>query len=156
MTRPSPYLTTLTTLVLMSASPTARAQSSTNGTASADDSTSECPELRGLTSRLTGELAKCSSTVAERDGQVAELRRQGRADAAVIAGLRVELEEERVLRRSQPSPLRVTGWTLAAGCVATLATAGARWALTDTLDVWLLAVGGVQCVGGGLALTWGE
>ena len=115
-----------------------------------------CEELRGLNDRLRTSLTECSSAVVEQAAIVGELRRGARSDAAIIAGLRVQVEDARVDLRSRPSVPGVVGRTLATSCVVGLAVAGARYTLTEAVDVWLLVVSGAQCVGAGVALSWGE
>jgi len=158
MHAPRHWPTLLMTLALATAPRALAAQSSppTSSGSSETTTTGPCDPVEAEADALAQALARCEGDVRERDGRLAAGAGRTRADAAIIAGLRVEVEDVRVDLRSRPSVAGVVGRTLATSCLVGIAVAGARYTLTETVDVWLLVVSGAQCVGAGVALGWGE
>ena len=156
MHAPRHWPTLLMTLALATAPRALAAQSSPPTSSGSSETTRRCDPVEAEADALAKALARCEGDVRERDGRLAAGAGRTRADAAIIAGLRVEVEDVRVDLRSRPSVAGVVGRTLATSCLVGIAVAGARYTLTETVDVWLLVVSGAQCVGAGVALGWGE
>lgn len=150
-----PTLLTLTIALTPSASSAQTPPSTPSSSSSKTTKTDDCEAVRKKNDALVKEANKCTALALKRAGALDESRREHRKKDVVIAGLRVQNEERAVELALRPPPARVAGATMMASCGAGVAVALVRLGMTGELDVGLVVLSGVQCVGGGLVFWWG-